>query len=71
MHYNYSLIDKAQALINLEHKNDVKDLGVIMDNELNFIIHINDKINIARRVLGLINRNFIHYPLLSIVQYCS
>jgi hypothetical protein len=42
----------------LEHIDCVKDLGVQFKSDLSFNNHIYDKINIAYKMLGLINRNF-------------
>lgn len=42
----------------LERVNSVIDLGVTFDSHLLFSEHINDKINQADIVLGLIKRNF-------------
>ena len=42
----------------LENVNHIKDLGVIIDNRLNFNEHISDKIKKANSMLGIINRNF-------------
>ena len=36
----------------------MKDLGVVIDSELSYSRHIYDKINLAYRMLGIINRNF-------------
>jgi hypothetical protein len=35
-----------------------KDLGIIIDNKLNFQNHINKQVNKANQQLGLINRSF-------------
>jgi hypothetical protein len=35
-----------------------KDLGIIIDNKLNFQNHINKQVNKANHTLGLINRSF-------------
>ena len=37
-----------------------KDLGVLIDNSLNFKSHINSKINNANRNLGMIRRTFTY-----------
>ena len=42
----------------LEKVEEIKDLGVVFDSKLKFNIHINDKINKAFSVLGVIKRNF-------------
>jgi len=36
------------------------DLGVIFDNELNFVQHCKEKITTAYSYLGIIKRNFIY-----------
>ena len=44
--------------VNLEQVEIMKDLGVKFDSKLKFSDHINDKINKAYVILGLIKRNF-------------
>jgi len=46
----------------LEHINNIKDIGVTFDSGLKFDLHINENINKAYSVLGLIglHRNFKH-----------
>ena len=44
--------------IELEKVESEKDLGVIIDQNLNFRDHINSKVNIANRNLGIIFRTF-------------
>ena len=39
---------------------NIKDLGVTFDNRLKFDKHINNKINTAYQMLGIVKRNFIH-----------
>ena len=43
---------------NLEKIEEIKDLGVLFDSKLKFNAHINEKVNKAFSVLGVINRNF-------------
>jgi len=38
----------------------LKDLGIIIDEELSFNNHIYDRINAAFKMLGIINRNFVN-----------
>jgi len=38
----------------------MKDLGVTFDNRLKFDKHINNKINTAYQMLGIVKRNFIY-----------
>ena len=49
----------------LEKINEIKDLSVIFDSKLKFAAHINEKVNKAFSVLGVINRNFIWKKILS------
>jgi len=44
--------------INLENVDSIKDLGVTFDSHLKFGLHINEKINKAYSILGIIRRNF-------------
>jgi hypothetical protein len=44
--------------VKIEKVNTIKDLGVVFDTRLKFDIHINEKINKAYSILGLIKRNF-------------
>ena len=43
---------------NITECNEEKDLGVIIDNKLTFDSHIQEAINRANRILGLIKRTF-------------
>ncbi|XP_068229703.1 uncharacterized protein [Palaemon carinicauda] len=45
-----------EQLLEVEHE---KDLGVIIDNRLNFSEHLNKKINMANKITGLIRRTFV------------
>ena len=38
----------------------IKDLGIVFDYRLKFDEHIDEKINKAYQMLGIIKRNFIH-----------
>ena len=49
---------KDQEELPIEKVESEKDLGVIIDNKLTFTKHINSKIKIANRNLGLIFRTF-------------
>ena len=50
--------NKDNNFVVLEHVDHMKDLGVVIDNELTFDQHISDKVNKAFQMLGIINRNF-------------
>src|SRR5437867_5762571 len=55
--FNYT-ISKDNNSFTLEHVDHIKDLGVIIDRDLSFDLHISEKVNIAFQMLGIINRNF-------------
>ena len=58
IHYDYSFTVTDANSVNLEHVEKFCDLGVVRDSELKFENHIYDKINIASKMLGIINGNF-------------
>ena len=41
--YNYNIIDINNQSIALEHSNNFKDLGVLVDEKLSFKYHIQEK----------------------------
>ena len=53
MKYNYFLNEQQLGKTSTE-----KDLGVIVDDNLNFEQHINEKISKARQMWGMIHRIF-------------
>jgi len=55
----------------LANTDSVSDLGVRFDSKLSFVDHINDKVNKAYRILGIIKRNFIHLNINSFVLLCK
>ena len=57
--YNYGSAVHASDIVALSHVDTMKDLGVMVDNELQFTAHVYDKINLAYKMLGIIKRNFI------------
>ena len=54
-YYSYVLCD-----IELCGADKEKDIGVVIDNELTFEDHLNEKINKANSILGIIRRTFMH-----------
>ena len=54
---NYS-VATAAGRQDLERVNNIKDVGVIIDEKLCFRDHINEKVNKAYMMLGIIKRNF-------------
>ena len=59
----YVLVDRKNQEATLERCDKVKDLGVWFDEKLSFREHIQDKINKAYMMLGIIKRNFRHLTL--------
>ena len=55
----YTMISNNQE-IELEKVKNEKDLGVIIDQSLTFRDHINSKVNIANRNLGIIFKTFTY-----------
>jgi len=49
----------------LVRTDQIKDLGILLDERLSFRDHINDKINKAFSILGIIKRNFKHLTIQS------
>lgn len=58
VHCDYGFNTDPSQFVKLEHVDSFCDLGVFVDSELSFDKHIYDKINVANRMLGIINRNF-------------
>jgi hypothetical protein len=58
VNYNYGFKTADHIYVELDHVDVMKDLGVVMDNELNFSNHIYEKINKCNQMLGIIKRNF-------------
>ena len=56
--YGYNV--SGSLFVELEQVKCMKDLGVTFDSDLSFKDHIYSKINIAIKMLGIINRNFSH-----------
>ena len=44
----------------IQKVDSIKDLGILFDTRLNFKDHIQEKINKAYNMIGLLKRNFIH-----------
>jgi len=55
------------APVAVENIENIKDLVVTFDNKLKFDKHINNKINAAYQMLGMVKRNFIYLTLDSFV----
>ena len=59
----YTLVDLINYEVALDRCDKVKDLGVWFDEKLSFRDHIQDKINKAYMMLGIIKRNFRHLTI--------
>jgi len=57
--FNYGFDIPNQGATTLEHEENIKDLGLLMDSGLSFDEHILDKVAMANKMLGIIKRNFI------------
>ena len=55
---DYFMKNSQNVLHKIQDVKQEKDLEVILDQKLHFETHINAKINLANRNLGLIVRNF-------------
>ncbi|MFZ2540120.1 MAG: hypothetical protein WAX04_14670 [Oscillospiraceae bacterium] len=60
-------ITNNNTIHKLERENNINDLGILLDNKLNFSAHIQAKINKAFSMIGLLKRNFRHLNLSSFV----
>jgi len=63
----YTLADHSNQEAVLERYDKVKDLGVWFDEKLSFREHIQDKINKAYVMLGIIKRYFRHLTIPTLV----
>jgi len=59
----YELIENNQSL-HLARANQITDLGILFDERLTFKEHINDKVNKAYSMLGIIKKTSIILLLL-------
>jgi len=60
-------IDNCNMCYELANTDSVSDLEVRFDSNLSFMDHINDKVNKAYGILGIIKRNFIYLDINSFV----
>jgi len=67
----YTLVDHRNQEAVLERYDKVKDLGVLFDDKLSFREHIQDKINKAYMMLGIIKRNFRHMTIPTFILICK
>ena len=59
----YTLVDHINHEVALDRCDKVKNVGVWLDKKLTFRDHIQDKINKAYMMLGIIKRNFRHFTI--------
>jgi len=55
--HTYSMKENS-GRVDLERVPHEKDIGVVVDDRLNFELHIQEKVNKANRIMGLIRRTF-------------
>ena len=56
--YKYTLCNTRVTVV--QYSNKEKDIGVVIDNQLNFEDHMNEKINKSNSIMGLIRRTFTY-----------
>jgi hypothetical protein len=56
----YHLYDSEGKEIQLQNSDGEKDIGVLVDDQLNYSQHIQQKINKANSIMGLIRRTFTY-----------
>ena len=59
----YHLYDDNQNVIELEKTTGEKDIGVKVDEKLNYKSHIQSQINKANSIMGLIRRTYTHLDI--------
>ena len=64
--HNYNIIDINNQYIALIHSNQFKDLAIV-DEKQSFKDHIQDKINKAFSMLGIIKKNFKYLDIYSFI----
>jgi len=67
-HYDDYYLTLNNITSKLSTVTSVKDLGVIIDERLNFNEHIHTKINKAYSILGIIKRNFKHMDCYTFIK---
>jgi len=68
--YTYNILENSQTKP-LPLTEQIKDLGILLDEILSFRDHINDKINKAFSMLSIIKRNFKHRTIQSLTMLCK
>jgi len=53
-------VNIKENIHNIQKVDCIKDLGILIDSQLTFKDHIQDKINKAYSMIGLLKRNFIN-----------
>ena len=61
---SYNILENSQ-IKPLARTDQIKDLGILLDERLSFRHHINYKINKAFSMLGIIKRDFKHLTIQS------
>jgi len=72
------MVDVLNMPVNIQYVSDtvidkvhkIKDLGIVFDCRLKFGEHIDEKINRAYQMIGIIQRNFITLLQQTVLWYC-
>ena len=56
--YTLNLPTVEHSVPSIEHVDSMNDLGIVIDSKLHFTQHIQEKVNKAYQLLGIIRRNF-------------
>ena len=60
INFDYGFNAPSTGFLKLDHVSVIKDLGVYVDNDLNFSVHIHEKISVAFKMLCIIRRSFVN-----------
>ena len=71
INHNYDILDKNHKVFQLKPEDNIKDLGVLIDDELTFKYHIYCKINKSYQMLGIINKNFTNLDKSTFCYQCK
>jgi len=59
INFDYGFSSQSIDFLKLDRVSIVKDVGVLVDSELNFSAHIHEKIAAAFKMLGIIRRSLL------------
>ena len=62
-------VNIKESIYSIQKVDCIKDLGILIDSQLTFKDHIQDKINKAYSMIGLLKRNFINMDCNNLFYY--